>query len=158
MILVLVALIAFVLGGGIDFLCWREPAAYRRLHGKLARVGVQFDCWGLVVPPTSDWHGRWLWTDDPSFLARVEAWLPTLYRPLCENALRQRGNRLVLVFEDGRQEEMLFLGPDRPGPSEERCGGFIWDGHGMSYEEEPFSELLWGWSPTPAQGPGDSSR
>jgi len=143
------ALFAFVLGG-INFFCWDDWAARSRLDGKLTRVGVQFDCWGVIVPQASAWQGQWVWTDDPAFLARVEAWLRTLKRPACENALRQRGNRLVLVFQDGRQEEMLFLGPDRPGPSAGRCGGFVWDGHGMLYGEEPFSEFLWGWSHGPA--------
>jgi hypothetical protein len=46
------------------------------------------------------------------------------------------------VFEDGRREEMLFLGPDRPGFAGVRCGGFLWDGHGMCSGDEPFSQFL----------------
>jgi hypothetical protein len=157
----LLGLLALVLGGGIDFLSWEDGAAWSRLDGRLARIGVQFDGWGGIDSPASDWQGRWVWTDDPAFLARVEAWLPTLKRPACENALRQLGrNRLVLVFQDGRQEEMSFLGPHRPGSSAIRCYDFIWDGHGMINNYEPFSEFLWRWSPgpNPNDGAGDSSK
>jgi hypothetical protein len=56
--------------------------------------------------------------------------------------LRQRGNRILLVFQDGHKEEMLFLGPDHPGPSPVCSCGFIWDGHGMGYRDEPFTEYL----------------
>jgi hypothetical protein len=156
----LVALFALALAAGIDFLCWGDWARWTRLHGKLERIGIQFDCWGVGAPSASAGRGQWVWTDDPTFLARVEAWLPTLRRPVCENALRQRGNRLVLVFRDGRQEEMLFLGPDRPGPSAARCGGFIWDGHGMVCAKEPFSEFLCSLPPGPAllDGAGSASK
>jgi hypothetical protein len=156
----LVVLFALALGGGIDFLCWGDWAAWSRLRGQLARIGIEFNCWGASAAPASAGQGQWVWTDDPTFLARVESWLPTLSRPACENALRQRGNRLVLVFRDGRREEMLFLGPDRPGPSAARCGGFVWAGHGVLYGEEPFSEFLCSLSPGPAplDGAGSSSK
>src|SRR5262249_26079891 len=68
-----------------------------RLRGPLGRVEIQFDCWGVVIPPpTSPWQRKWVGTDDPVFLARVEAWLESLTRPAYENAFRQRGGRIVL--------------------------------------------------------------
>src|SRR5713101_9512758 len=68
-----------------------------RLRGPLSRVEIQFDCWGLVVPPpASRWQGKWVGTDDPVLLARVETWLRALERPTCDSALRQRGGRIVL--------------------------------------------------------------
>jgi hypothetical protein len=116
-----------------------------RLRGPLSRVEIQFDCWGfLTPPPTSPWQGKWIGTNDPSFLARVEAWLEGLRRPACENALRQRGSKIVLTFRDGRQEELLFRGPDRPGPAAGRCCGFIWEGLGVVGGDEPFTEFLAG--------------
>jgi hypothetical protein len=112
------------------------------LHGPLARVEIQFDCWGLPVPATSAWRGKWVGTDDPAFLARVEKWLQAVKRPQCCNALRQRGGRIVLMFQDGRQEEILFRGADRPGPGAGACGGFLWDGLHIIGGEEPFSAFL----------------
>jgi hypothetical protein len=119
-----------------------------RLVGKLRSVGFQFDCWGVIVlhppvSPPSEWEGKWLWTEDPALLKRVETWLRTVRRPKgCENALGQRGGRIVLVFADGRQEEMLFRGPDRPGQGQRGCHGFIWDNEQVGYDEEPFSDFL----------------
>jgi hypothetical protein len=136
------ALLAALAGAG---LCWLEmdSAGLGRLHGRLSRVEIQFDCWGgLAEPGASAWQGKWVGTDDPTFLARVETWLRTLRRPACANALRQRGGRIVLTFRDGRQEELLFRGPDRPGPSAGRCGGFVWDGIDVVGGEEPFTDFL----------------
>jgi hypothetical protein len=131
------------------FLVWHDlahPGLFRsegRLHGKLSRVGFQFDSWGLLSLRTSEWQGQWLWTDDPLFLEQVESWLRSLGPPpACENALKQCGGRIVLVFRNGRQEEILFRGPDRPGPSGARCYGFVWDGHQVRYQDEPFSDFL----------------
>src|SRR5262245_64128245 len=96
------------------WVCWSEVETHGRLnwlHGRLYRVEVQFDSWGLVVPPrNSPWQGKWVGTDDPAFLAKVEAWLRTLKCPACDNALRQRGGRIILTFANGRQEELLFRG------------------------------------------------
>ena len=50
----------------------------------------------------------------------------------------------VLVFRDGRQEELLFRGPNRPGPAAGRCGGFIWEGLGVLGADEPFTDFLAG--------------
>jgi hypothetical protein len=114
-----------------------------RLRGSLSRVEIQFDCWGVVTPPpTSPWQGKRVGSEDPVFLARVEAWLEGLQRPACENALRQRGGRIVLTFWDGRQEELLFRGADRPGPTATPCGGFSWEGLGVVGGEEPFTDFL----------------
>jgi hypothetical protein len=126
--------------------CWGEAEAHRglnRLHGRLNRVEVQFDSWGLVVPPrTSPWQGNWVGMDDTVFLTKVEAWLRTLKRPVCDNALRQRGGRIILTFADGRQEELLFRGPDGPGASGEPVYGFIWDGREVIGGDEPFTDFL----------------
>jgi hypothetical protein len=120
----------------------QAPRALHWLHGPLSRVEVQFDCWGLSVPATSAWRQKWVGTDDRAFLARVEHWLLAVKRPMCGNALRQRGGRIVLTFQDGRREELLFLGADRPGPGAGGCGGFVWDGFDLIGEEEPFSDFL----------------
>jgi hypothetical protein len=151
-------LLGLDLGIGIYLGSPGDWTAERRLRGKLARVGIQFDCWGVLLPPGSAWQGRWVWSKDPAFLARAEAWLQTLERPACESSFRQRGNRIMFVFADGRQEEMLFLGPNRPGPSAVCCYGFMWDGHGMSYGEEPFSEFLRTTPVRPVPGAGQESR
>jgi hypothetical protein len=129
----------------VGWVCWvhtEHHRGFRRLHGSLGRIEVQFDSWGLVAPPTSSWQGKWVGTDDPEFLAKVETWLRTLYRPAYCNALCQRGGRIVLTFRDGRQEELLFRGPDQPGPSGGPCYGFIWDGLDVVGGEEPFTDFL----------------
>jgi hypothetical protein len=126
-------------------LCWLEVncGGLDRLHGRLSRMEIQFDCWGgLAEPGASAWQGKWVGTDDPAFLARVETWLQALRRPACGNALRQRGGRVVLTFRDGRQEELLFRGPGRPGPSAGRCGGFLWEGLDLVGGEEPLTDFL----------------
>jgi hypothetical protein len=127
--------------------CWlwadrQAPRGLHWLHGPLARVEVQFDCWGLVAPATSAWRNTWVGTDEPAFLARVERWLRAVQRPPYSNALRQRGGRIVLTYRDGRREEVLFRGADRPGPGTEGCGGFVWDGLDLVGGREPFSEFL----------------
>jgi hypothetical protein len=129
--------------GALIYFSLREidrHSGLNRLRGPLSRVEIQFDCWGLIIP--APWQGRWVGTDDPVFLARVEAWLEGLKRPTCENALRQRGGTIVLTFRDGRQEELLFRGADRPGPTATSCGGFIWEGLGVVGGEEPFTDFL----------------
>ena len=126
-----------------DWWFWADrqrPCGLHRLEGPLARVEIQFECWGLAIPATSARREKWVGTDDPAFLARVEQWLRVVKRPPCCNALRQRGGRIVLTFQDGRREELLFRGADRPGPG--GCGGFIWDGLDLVGGEEPFSDFL----------------
>jgi len=120
----------------------KRPRGLHWLHGPLARVEVQFDCWGLAVPATSAWRSKWVGTDDPAFLARVERWLDTVQRPPCCNALRQRGGRIVLTYHSGRREEILFRGADRPGPASAGCYGFLWEGLDLVGGEEPFSTFL----------------
>src|SRR5262245_51530604 len=122
---VLFILVAVVLASAFYLFVGGWPVE-SRLSGKLACVGIQVNSWGVTTPVASAWQGQWVWSDDPAFLARVESWLLTLERPACESALRQRINRLLLVFQDGREEELLFLGPDCPGPSAHRCCGFGW--------------------------------
>ena len=128
--------------GWVRWVTIEHRRGLNRLHGPLNRIEVQFDSWGIVAPPASSWQGKWVGTDDPAFLARVEAWLRTLKRPGCCNALRQRGGRIVLTFRDGWQEELFFRGPDRPGPSGGPCSGFIWDGLDIVGGEEPFTDFL----------------
>jgi hypothetical protein len=138
--------VALVLLITANWVCWSEMDTHRglnQLQGRLNRVEVQFGSWGLVVPPrTSPWQGKWVGTDDPALLAKVETWLLTLKRPVCDNALRQRGGRIILTFADGRQEELLFRGPDRPGSSGEPVYGFIWDGREVIGGYEPFTDFL----------------
>jgi hypothetical protein len=123
--------------------------------GRFLRVGIQFDSWGMLTAPASPWRGQWVWSDDPAFLRRVEAWMQALDRPACENALRQRGGRIVVLFRDGRSEEFLFRGPDHPGPSAGGCGGFIWRGHEVCGADEPFTDFLHG---LPSVPPATSTR
>jgi hypothetical protein len=118
-----------------------------RLAGRLQRVGFQFDCWGVILPDESEWSYKWLWTEDPTLLPRVEAWLWTVRRPRprgIENDFAQQGGRIILVFTDGRREELLFRGPRGPGPASRDCHGFIWDGEQVdyNYDKEPFSGFL----------------
>jgi hypothetical protein len=120
-------------GGGGDL---------HRLRRPLCRVEIHFDCWGVGVFDGSPWQGKWVGTEEPAFLARVEAWLKELKRPRCDNALKQSGGKIVLTFQDGTQEELLFLGPRRPGPGAGSCNGFSWDGLGVVGGREPFSDFL----------------
>jgi hypothetical protein len=114
----------------------------RWLDGRLAQVEVQFDCWGLPMPAKSAWRGKWVGTSEPGFLAKVERWLRAVRRPVSQSALRQRGGRIVLTYRDGRREEVLFRGADRPGPGAGGCGGFLWDDLDLVGGEEPFSDFL----------------
>jgi hypothetical protein len=125
--------------------CWVQRQRGRAVHwlrGPLARVEIQFDCWGVPHAAPSTWRGKWVGTDDPAILAQVERWLQGVRRPSCCNALRQGGGRIVLTFQDGRQEEILFRGPVRPGPGAGDCGGFVWDGLDIVGGNEPFSAFL----------------
>jgi hypothetical protein len=138
-------LVLFALLLTVGLMCWatiEHRRGLNRLRGPLSRIEIQFDSWGLWEVSTSPWQGKWVGTDDPEFLAKVEAWLRTLQRPPYSNALRQLGGRILLTFRDGRQEELLFRGPDRPGPSRSRCFGFIWDGLDIEGGEEPFTDFL----------------
>jgi hypothetical protein len=132
---------------GLAWWFWADrqpPRGLHWLHGPLARVEVQFDCWGLAVPAMSPWRSKWVGTDEPAFLAKVERWLQAVQRPSCDSALKQGGGRIVLVYQGGRREEVLFRGADRPGPGTTGCGGFLWDGRDLVGGEEPFSEFLAG--------------
>ena len=130
--------------GWVSWAYVERHLGFNRLQGRLRRVEVQFESWPLPTAPASPWRGTWVGTDDPAFLAKVEDWLRALHRPSCGNALRQCGGRIVLTFQDGRQEEILFRGPDRPGPAGSSCGGFIWDGLDVVGAEEPFTDFLHG--------------
>jgi hypothetical protein len=135
--------VALVLTVGLAFWIHMERhRGFNRLHGRLQRVEVQFESWPLATLPASPWRGKWVGTDDPAFLAKVEGWLQGLQRPTCDNALRQCGGRIVLTFQGGRHEEILFRGPDRPGPGASSCYGFIWDGLDVVGGEEPFTDFL----------------
>jgi hypothetical protein len=134
----------------------RSGGVVGRPAGWLSRVGIQFDSWGLISDRPSPWRDRWVWTDDPNFLARVDAWRRSLRRPAYENALRQAGGRIVVLYRDGRREEFLFRGPDRPGPGAGGCGGFLYRGHEVQGGEEPFTDFLRGLPPEPPDGGADS--
>jgi hypothetical protein len=139
----LVLFVVFLTLACVSWVYVERYRGFKRLHGRLQRVEIQFDCWGLApLCSPSPWRGKWVGTDDPVFLARVEGWLRALQRPACCNALRERGGRILLTFKDGRQEEVFFRGPDRPGMSFSWCSGFIWDGLDVVGGVEPFTEFL----------------
>jgi hypothetical protein len=128
--------------GWVSWIFIERPRGFNRLHGRLRRVEVQFESWPLPAVPASPWRGQWVGTDDPVFLDKVEAWLRELHRPACCNALKQCGGSIVLTFRDGRQEEILFRGPNRPGLTGSWCSGFIWEGLDVVGGEEPFTAFL----------------
>ena len=115
-------------------------ATYPLLGANLRRVGFQFDSWGIAGAEDfpSEWRGKWFWTDDSEFLARVEAWRGDLKRWQSSGALRSAGGRIVLEYCNGRQEEFFThsLGPTGPGSL------VLFHGQHMCSEHEPFSESL----------------
>jgi hypothetical protein len=112
--------------------------AYLYRPGKLRRVGFQFDCWGVAVVIHSKFQEKWIWTDDPEFLKKVEDWRRTLKRPEVNAALRQGGGRIVLEFKNGKKEEFLTHALGLRGPGSR----VLLNGQHVFSEREPFSEFL----------------
>ncbi len=115
------------------------------LHGPLSRVEIRFD--GLAFPPQSwgsPWGGKWVGTDDPAFLARVENWLAGLeqHQQMALPALRQFCHKIVLTFRDGRQEELFCYGAIHPGDSSGTCGGIKWQKFFVVGGQEPFTDFI----------------
>jgi hypothetical protein len=139
---VVVVLVALL--GPIGWLSWTLSRfqGLNRLQGRLSRVEIRFQSWGLACLSSDPWRDNWVGSDDPVFLQRVEAWLNNVKRSPYSNALEQSGGTITLVFQDGRREDLLFRGPSRPGPSNSRCGGFLWEGQDVYGEDEPFTELI----------------
>lgn len=115
-----------------------RPVDDSRLAGRLRYVRIELHCWGF--PADAALQCRTIRSDAPVFLQDVERWLRELQYPICESAFGIPGHRLVLMFEDGRTEEMFFRGLDERTPR--HCYGFSWDGRGVIGKDEPFSDCI----------------
>ncbi len=114
-----------------------------RLHGPLSRVEIRFDCWGFTPHlTTSPWRGKWVGTDDSAFLTRVEEWLAGLEHYQVPEAFRQGGHKILLTFQDGRQEQLFCHSLDHPGDMTGECGPITWEGFRVRGGEEPFTDFF----------------